>query len=428
MIAPALALATLVAGGPLREPADTSTVAYDVAGIKVIQRVNTATVVVAVHVYLLGGTHQLTPATAGIETLLLAASAHGTAAYPGDEATRAMARTGSGVLLAPQADWTLFGFVGLASEFTASWSVLADRLMHPVLSDDAIERARQRLLGAADRRYADPDARLELLANHARFEGHPYALDPEGTDSSLRSLTAADLRRYVADAMVRSRLLVVVVGGVDRQTVESAVQRTLAELPAGSYHWTLPPPAPNIQPRWIVESRALPTNYLLGYFVGPPPQSEDYPAFVLATHILSSRVSNLIRLQLGLSYASFAPFIEQAVPIGGIYATTPKPEVIVPLLNTEINALAYKPLNPYAIAEFERALLRSRLLNGTGSDQQADLLARAELYYGDWRLAGPNMQRIKGVSPARIAAAAQKYMRAVCLAYIGDTTRMSGLW
>jgi hypothetical protein len=38
------------------------------------------------------------------------------------------------------------------------------------------------------------------------------------------------------------------------------------------------------------------------------------------------------------------------------------------------------------------------------------------------------MQRIKGMSPARIAAGAQKHMRAVSVAYIGDTTRMSGLW
>jgi len=426
MIAPALLLLALSGSTP--QATDTATMAYDAAGVRVIQRVNPATAVVAARLYLLGGTRQLTPATAGIEALLLAASAHGTAAYPGDTAIRAMGRTGSFVLLDPGADWTTFGFVGLAREFTASWTVLADRLMHPTLSDGAVTRAREELLGAAQRRYADPDERIQVLANRARFEGHPYALDPEGTDVSLRALTAADLQRYLHDEIVRSRLLLVVVGGVTRNEVESAVTRTLAGLPAGAYRWTLPPPAPDLQPRWVTEARALPTNYLLGYFVGPPPQAEDYPAFVLATQLLSAKVSELIRQRLGLSYASYAPFIERAVPIGGIYATTTKPEVIVPLVEAEIRLLSTQPFNPYAIAEFERSLLRGRLLGATTSDAQADLLARAELYYGDWRLAGPNLQRIKGVSSARITAAAQKYMRRISMAYIGDTTRMAGSW
>lgn len=428
MIMRALMLVGLVANGRAPAVPDTVTMAYEVAGVKVIQRVNPATDVVSVRIYLLGGTRQLSPATEGIENLLLEASAHGTAAYPGDTATLAMARTGSRVLLDPGPDWTVFGFVGLAREFRASWSVLADRLTHPTLSDQAVNRARQELLGVARRRYAAPDARLRLLAAQARFEGHPYALDPDGTESSLLKLTAGDLQQYLRDEIVRSRLLLVVVGGVTRDEVESAVQATLAGLPAGGYQWTLPPPAPDVQPRWVVESRALKTNYVLGYFVGPPPQSEEYPAFVVATLLLSSRVNDLIRRQLGLSYASYAPFFEQGVPFGGIYATTAKPELIVPLVQIEARRLATTPRHPVALAEFERAVVRQNLLDAASSDDQADLLARAELYYGSWRVAGPNMQRIKGVNPTRVMNAAKKYMRGMSLAFIGDTARMAGLW
>ena len=428
MIVTLCVLLLAAAQAPAQQKPDTVTLAYDASGVQVIQRVNRATDVVAVRLYLLGGTRQLTPATAGIETLLLEASAHGTIAYPGDEATRAMARTGSEVVLEPGADWTVFGFVGLAGEFTPSWTVFADRLMHPTLSDDAVQRAREQLLGDAQARYADPDDRLALLANRARFEGHPYAIDPEGTDSSLRRLTATDLKAYLHDQMVRSRLLLVVVGPVPRDTLEAAIQRTLGSLPAGAYQWTLPPPAPDVTPRWVIEPRALPTDYVLGYFVGPPPRSDEYPAFVVATHLLSARVTELIRLRLGLSYASAVPFIERAVPIGGIYASTTKPAVIVPLVETEINAIAKGPLNPYAIGEFEAGMLRGSLLSAAGSERQADLLARAQLYYGDWRLAGPNMRRIKGVTPGRVSAAAKKYMRSISLAFVGDTARMVGSW
>lgn len=438
MIAPVLLLLGLAGRGvtPVALPAaaladtgrDTATVAYEVAGIKVIQRLNPKTDVVTARVYLLGGTRQLTSATEGIEVFLLEASAHGTGAFPGDTATLAMARTGSRVFLDADADWTVFGFIGLAREFRASWTVLADRLMHPTLSDEAIDRARRELLGIARRRYTAPDARLQVLAAQARFEGHPYALDPYGTDSSLQKLTPADLQRYLQEQLVRSRLLIVVAGGVERAEVESAVQATLASLPAGAYRWTLPPPAPDIQPRWITESRALETNYLLGYFVGPPPQSEEYPAFVIATRLLSSRVNDLVRERLSLSYASYAPFFEQGVPFGGIYASSSKPELIVPLVELAVTRLTTMPIHPWALAEFESTMVRQNLLDGATSNEQADLLARAELYYGDWRRAGPNMQRLKGVSPERVQEAAKKYMRRMSLAFIGDTTRMNGFW
>jgi hypothetical protein len=53
--------------------ADTLTTTYTVSGVRVIHR-RTNTSIVAANLYLLGGVRQLTAATAGIETFLLAAS------------------------------------------------------------------------------------------------------------------------------------------------------------------------------------------------------------------------------------------------------------------------------------------------------------------------------------------------------------------
>ena len=64
-----------------RADVDTLTSSYDVGGVKVVQRRSAANDVVAVNLYLLGGTRQVTPQTAGIEPLLLAASEHGTRGY-----------------------------------------------------------------------------------------------------------------------------------------------------------------------------------------------------------------------------------------------------------------------------------------------------------------------------------------------------------
>ena len=64
---------------------DTATTNFDVNGLNVILRRNTANDVVAANVYLLGGTQQLTPATQGIEAFLLEASERGTKLNAGEE-------------------------------------------------------------------------------------------------------------------------------------------------------------------------------------------------------------------------------------------------------------------------------------------------------------------------------------------------------
>ena len=55
---------------------DTATTSYTVSGVKVIHR-HTNTSIVVANLYLLGGARQLTPATSGIETFLLAVTERG---------------------------------------------------------------------------------------------------------------------------------------------------------------------------------------------------------------------------------------------------------------------------------------------------------------------------------------------------------------
>src|SRR3989442_13836362 len=115
------------ARGPGHAPpgsvADTLTPAYDVAGIRVLQRCRESGDIVGVRLYLLGGTRQITERTAGIEPLMLRA-----AAYHGG---RALDRTGSVVVLEPEADWTVYGFTGLVEDLDATWRAFVARLGPP---------------------------------------------------------------------------------------------------------------------------------------------------------------------------------------------------------------------------------------------------------------------------------------------------------
>ncbi|NBW66212.1 hypothetical protein EBR44_10685, partial [bacterium] len=105
---------------------DTATTSYTVSGVKVIHR-HTNTSIVVANLYLLGGARQLTPATSGIETFLLAVTERGTKGYSRDALRRAMARTGSEIGVSPKEDWTVFGLRTTKTELDSSWAIFADR-------------------------------------------------------------------------------------------------------------------------------------------------------------------------------------------------------------------------------------------------------------------------------------------------------------
>lgn len=421
---PEQALSVTTSDGRL-VPLDSVTSTYMVNGIKVIHRPNAANDVVAVSLYLLGGVRQLTPATQGIERLLLEAADYGTARYPGGAARSAWSRTGSQQSLSAEPDWTMYGFEGIRQEFDSSFSVFADRVMHPGLAPKSIKLASARLLTRLRQRKAHPDGLVSLLADSIAFAAHPYGLNPDGTESSLSSLDSATLGRYVAEQMVQSRMLLVVVGNVTRADVERVVSRSLATLPAGSYQWTLPAPLPRMTNNATFILRPVPTNYIYGVFQGPSASDPDFPAFRMATALLSSRVSQTVREENGLSYAAFAPFTERGVSTGGLYASTTSPAQVLPMMKKAITDMKEFPIdgqiNMRYIAE---QWIIDYLGENSTSASQADFLARAQLYHGDYRKASDEMESLRRVTSIGVRSASIKYFKNIQFVYVGDTTKV----
>ncbi|HEV2641341.1 MAG TPA: insulinase family protein, partial [Candidatus Elarobacter sp.] len=176
--------------------ADTLTSSFTVDGIPVILRRNTANNVVVANVYLLGGTRQITAANAGIEPFLLSVSERGTQHYPKAVLRRKVSLLGSDFVVAPSSDWSLFGARTITTALDSTWAIFADRLMYPAIQPAEVELVRQQLLSAVQQERDDPDAYVADLADSVAFSGHPYGLSPTGTASSIRAITAQQLRAY----------------------------------------------------------------------------------------------------------------------------------------------------------------------------------------------------------------------------------------
>ena len=403
---------------------DTTTTQFEVNGLTVILRRNTATDVVAANLYLLGGARQLTPATQGIEALLFAASERGSRKYPGPRLRQELARVGSVINISLNEDWTTYSLKAIRPTFDTSWTMFTDRLLAPTLTQADVDLVRSQMVTMVQRSDIEPEVLLNRLADSVTFAGHPYGMVTEGTAASLTGLGPPQLREYMQRTFVTSRMLLVVVGNIEKQKLERLVASSLATLPRGDYVWKAPPTL-MAKKALAIRDVSLPTNYILGYYAGPPAGTEDYNALRLATAILSGRFFTEIRSRRSLSYAADAPFVERAIATGGVYVTTVDPNATLSIMRDEIAQLQTELIDREGLDRLVEQFITEYFLKNETNSDQASFLARAAIYQGDYRAADRFVSDLRKVRPEDIRQAARQYIKDFSFAYVGDPSRLN---
>jgi len=401
------------------------TTSFDVSGVRVILRQNNANNVVAANLYLLGGARQVTEANAGIEPILLDVSERGTRRYPKNALRRAMSRLGSEIVVAPSADWTMFGIRSSAEVFDSTWAIFADRVTHPTLAKAEISVVKAQYLSGIRQRRDDPDALADLLADSITFVGHPYAVSVGGNEKSIQAIDSATLRAYQRTQFVTSRMLLVVVGNIDRAHIERLVSQSIGQLPRGRYAWAAPPRVPESPTAIVIARRQLPTNYILGYYSGPLAKGEDYQALRVATSVLTGRMFAEIRTRQNLTYDVHAPFVDRAATVGGLYVSTAWPDTTLKLMRAAIVDLQQGMLDPAGLKQLEEQFITEYFLDNETNAAQADFLARSQLYGGDYREADRFVDELKSITPQAVQRVARKYMKGFRFAYVGDPSKLN---
>ncbi len=402
----------------------TATTSFDVDGVKIILRSNPANNVVAANLYLLGGP-QVAGANSGIEPVLLDVSERGTLHYPKAVLRRKMANLGSEIVVRPTVEWTMFGIRTSSEVLDSTWSIFADRLANPHFGPADVEIVKAQYRLALTSQNDDPDALVSRLADSVAFGGHPYSAPLAGTVESLGKIDAAALKSFQQTQIVKSRMLLVVVGNVDSAHVARLVRATLSRLPQGNYKWAPAPPLPSGAATIVVAQRSLPTNYLLGYYSGPAATSPDYQALRVATAVLTGRLFAELRTKQNLTYDVHAPFLDRAVSAGGLYISTVSPDKSLELMRAGINELQRELLDPSGLERLGQQFITEYFLDNETNAAQADFLARSQLYRGDFRLAEHFMDEIRRVTPEDVQRVARKYMTGFRFAYVGDPRRVN---
>jgi zinc protease len=419
----AITLVALVAASTLaaQQPAVAK---FTVAGIPVILKPIAANEVIAVRLYLRGGSASLTPATAGIERFIGAMATQGTAKYGKDDfAARA---TANGVEFSAEADrdFTTFSARGVREHWNETWDLFTQAALRPTFPETEIGVVRDQILNDLRQRRDDADTYLRWLADSALFAGHPYAADPTGTEASIGKLTRADLARWHAQRMTKENLLLVVVGNVSRADLQAKVAAAFGALPARGGAAVLPPALPPRTASLTVVQRDLPTNYVVGVFPAAGLADGDYAALRAAVEILSDRLFQEVRTKRNLSYAVFAGLQNRRANSGLLYVTAVAPDTTLKVMLAEVRRIQDEPIPAPRIGETINTYLTQYLMGQEANMSQADRLGRYELVGGGWERAETLINRIRAAQPDEIERAAQRYLRNFTFVVIGDSTKI----
>ena len=284
--------------------------------------------------------------------------------------------------------------------------LLADMLQRPALEQDELSKIRERkintLLSAKD---SDPGKLLPVYGSAFLFGEHPYGNSVGGSESSLATITHADVRNYYAQQIGSDRLIIVISGDfntVDMQAKLDAAfrewrpaARELAEIAA-------PVVPPGGRVLLIDKPGAAQTYFWLGSN-GVARSYEHRPALNLANTVFGGRYTSMLntalRIESGLTYGARSLLSRLSVS-GSIaiysYTETGTTEeaidmslgILGQLHDSGINDESISSARNYLLGQFPTAFETASQLAGVFASLEANDLDRS--YYENYGTALTN--------------------------------------
>lgn len=321
-------------------------------------------------------------------------------------------------------DYASFRMNCIKSDFDAVWPLYVDAMTIPKFDEKEFNRIKQDQLTALKADESDPDNSINRMARQTAFAGKNYAKEPQGTVSTISNLTAAETKKYFQSIFTRSRLLMIVVGELDRQDLENHIKAFLAKVPAGApfvvKKESYKPTATTIKP----QEKQLATNYIEGIASGPLPGTPDYNAFVLAMRIFYDKHFLEVRTNHGLSYAPQVRFTGGLTPYSVIYVTTTDPNKYIAVARSLMDSMKKKGFTEDELKNMKATYATRVYAQQETNTAEAAALAANEVIHGNWKRANSIKDEMKKVTVADLNRVFKNYVTNITWVYQGNTKQL----
>ncbi|MFQ5639029.1 MAG: M16 family metallopeptidase [bacterium] len=393
---------------------------FYVKNLKVILKQNPANEIISVQLYLKGGVLNLTEANQGIEPFIFNSVTLKDKKYAEKSWGKIIEGTGAELGAASEKNFTVVSLRCTRQYFDQLWEVFSDYVMKTTFYDERVEVARERMLMQIRQRKDSPDVYIRDMAEEQFYRGHPYQLNPQGVEDSIRKITIKQMTSYLKKNLKKSKLLLVVVGNVDKESLRKKVSKTFGKLSKGKYQPTFPANVTHTLPNVKVVARDLPTNYILGLFSVPNPNDPDYYPMTIAMDILKWRLFEEIRTKRNLSYAPDAFLSKNFSGSAGIYATSTEPDSTVKIMLIELKKLQKERVAEKDLQDRINMYLTQYYLNNESNTAQAQFLAYFELSGLGWQESERIVEKLRNISSEDVQRVASQYFRNIQFVVLGN--------
>jgi predicted Zn-dependent peptidase len=321
-------------------------------------------------------------------------------------------------------DYATFRMNCIKSDFNAVWQLYTDAMTIPKFDSKEFERIRQDAVTALRANESNPDYAIRRMAQQVAFAGKNYAKNPQGTIEIVSKLTAEEAKKYYQKIFNRNRLLIVVVGEIDKNDLQQKIQTLLTKVPTGApfiaKKESYMPSTHTLQS----EQKEFATNYIQGITGAPQPGTPDYDAFILAINIFRNRHFIDIRSKNGLSYAPSAWFSGGLTPYASIYVTTTEPNKYIVVARQLIEKVKKEGFTETELKNMKTVYVTQTYYQQETNSAQAGALASNEVIHGNWRRAYTIKDDMKKVTLSDLNRVFNKYVNNITWAYQGDPKKV----
>ena len=311
----------------------------------------------------------------------------------------------------------------IKSDFDSVWTLYADAITIPVFNENEFNRIKQDAINGVREQESQPDYAIDKLAKQTAFAGKDNAKRPEGTVATLTKLTAAETSDYYKSILTKSRMLIVVVGEIEKAVLEQKIATMLANIPEGKPFTLKKETIAPVKNSFTPEKKDLATNYIQAVSSAPAPGTPDFNAFQLAMRIFSQRHFLEVRTNNGLSYAPQSWFDGGSSPSANIAVSTTDPNKYIGVLKTLIDKTKKEGFTEDELRNMKTGYLTRFFYGQETNNARAASLVANEVLHNNWKRALTLSDDMKKVSLPELNAVFSKYMKNLVWAYQGDPAK-----
>lgn len=400
---------------------------YDmlINGVKVIVYPSGNEIVV-IQTVIKGGVQNYTADKAGIESLAINALTEcGTTLNDKNSFKDKLDKVSAQVYGNAGMSFSSFVMNCIKGDFETVWPLYVEAMTKPAFNNKEFDRIKQDAVNSIRAAESNPDNAIDRMAKQTAFTGKPFATNPQGTVETVTKLTSVDAKKYWQSILTRSRLAIVVVGDLDKSSIEKHMQDFLSKLPVGRPFVPKKEIYTPVSNSFKAQERENATNYVQGITSAPMPGTPEYNAFSLGMNIFSTRHFVEVRSKNGLSYAPGVWLSTGNTTFSNIYVTTTEPDKYIAVARHLIDTIRQNGFTPEELKNQKTSYLTGIYYRDETNQALANSLASNEVVHGDWHRTIKIKDDINKVTLDQVNGTFKKYFSNITWVYQGNPKKVN---